>query len=321
MVVKYNITIDKNNTSGYSINFPLFNSNDENLLQEETLNNQFVDTKIEEVINPIIDYEKVRFSPYITSGTSVYYNGVSSVFNDNKSLDKIEYRLNFLDENKNYYSTSFPDEYSDSYDDTFSGSSYYDIGYNQADFKFQRNNLMKSFMTLLFYDSDDLFTQNLVFYNIMNTNIKVVNSKVNEVPVRFVGSDPIKIANFSNYNTDTYVNSNGFFLYNYKVELIDSDGENIPKVLYMKAQYNNAKTGKVKIFMNTNTQQTISNLNINKNLFTKYILEKKLINNTYEYIYKIDDTYSNNAKYVSHIGDNNLNEDVLVINLYELNVE
>lgn len=318
-VNKYKIGLTDVINSGITLTIPLFSSYDENLGQEEVLNNQFVNEETEKAINAIIDYEKVRFSPFILSGTPVYHSGTTILSTTNKLLDKVEYRLNFLNSEGEYYSNLFPDEYSDLYNDSFTGTSYSDIGYIQSDLKFQRNNLMKSFATLMFYDSDDIFNQNLLFYISLETSIKTIDSDISTIPVRFVGTDPIKIANFTNYNTDTYSTANGFFLYDYKIDYIDENNINIPKEVYLKVLYNNAKTGKSILFMNNSIKQSIKSLN-NGKIFTKFILEKQIIDNAYEYIYTIDTTYSNNGKYVSHIGDNDLNEDVLVIDLYQINV-
>ena len=313
---KYRLLL--NSDSGYTITIPLFTTVEENLYQEESINSIFVNKEIENNINSIVNWDKARFSPYLASGCIYYYNGGTLAYNSttNKLLDRVEYRLNFLDGTGNYYASSFQDTIINA---EFNGTSYTNIGFSEDDYFYSRNNLKNSFLRLSFYDTDNVFNQNLLFDSIIYPNIKYQSDiTLSQIPVRMIGTDPIKISSYNTHNNHLSSNSEGFFIYDYYSD-VEYSGTTLPKTIYMKAEFNNAKTGKKTVFMNNSNKINISELTASTNFFTKFILTKQTVNGANEYIYYGDTSYSSNVVYKKYY-NTGLNEDILTVNLYQLNI-
>lgn len=228
--------------------------------QSEIIEEVFVKKEIEKAINPILDYEKVRFLPLNTT---------------NNIINTINYVIN-LNGNTNYGSIGFTDE----------------------DIRFGRNNFKETFINLGFYDTDNPLDQKLIS-NI--TLFSQINSStffsVNTIPLIFSTSSPIlNVRGFSE----------GYHLYDYKDELKIGDF----KYLYMRATFNNAKSGKSTNLMNQLAPDTIDNL-VHK-LYTRY----KLFRDTTGFYYKIDETYHGDGS----IGSNNVSYlgNSVSVNLYQI---
>ena len=276
MVVKLNI--NKFN-GGDFLNLKLPLNIDYQLVdQSDIIETKFVKKEIEDEINDIIDYEKIRLIPLIeTNQTSIISNNVT-------------YKINFLDDNI-YLPTSF----------------YSNIGFNNFDIKFRKKSFTNTFLRLSFYDTDIQTSQRLIsFYTIYPDLRRLYESNTNgtipanQLPTSFtVGNSLI----------DKREKGEGYFLYHFKDEVL----ENLPKELYMRAEFNNAKTGKRTRLMSTNTTnntidtliKTTSGTNIMNNIHTKYILKRTIDG----YFYEIDQNYSSN---VSVFNGN------YIINLYEI---
>lgn len=181
-----------------------------------------------------------------------------------------------------------------------SGNKYGNIGFTDNDIKFRKNNFKQSFLRLSFYDSPNPLEQQLVSFVTLYPYLTPLDflpngdvKPANQIPIAFVLTDTIP-------NKKT--NTEGFGLYNYR-----SDVFNQPKELFMKASFNNAKTGKSTNLMIENTAYNIDQL-VNK-LYTKYTL----IKDTDKYYYTIDPTYKTPTN-VSYVGN------TAIINLYEIQV-
>jgi len=127
--------------------------------QSDIIERDFVNKETEKAINPIVDNEKARLTPW--DGTN--------------ELTKITYNVIFK-----------------------AGSTYADIGFVQDDIKFQRNNFKKSFLNLRFYDSDVTPSQNLLFSVSMYPRLDITHkatintyAAVNTIPIRFNLSNPV----------------------------------------------------------------------------------------------------------------------------------
>ena len=175
------------------------------------------------------------------------------VDNSNIVLPSIVYSLNFI-----------------------SGSNYKDIGFTDSDLILRKNKFKRSFLQLDFYDSELSNSQNFLYRSTLYcrvTNDMFRDSKLrptNELEVDFKLYNPITTPNGI---------SEGYYLYNYKDE--------IPKDIYMKATFNNAKTGVSHGFMTNNLVEDINYL-VNK-LHTKYILKR----NSNGYFYQLDSSATN----------------------------
>lgn len=205
--------------------------------QTELIKKQFIDSEIEKNINPILDYEKVRFIP------------IDSL---NNMFDNVVYNITFNSGINNYAG----------------------IGFTDDDIKFRRNNFKLSFLKLKFYDSDQPTNQNLISFITLYPKITDVDLQPLNVLPPLVPSS-IKSANqiFTKFILDNPLyksngNFEGFYLYYFKDDITTT----LPKELYMKASFNNVKNGKIINLMTVNIPQTIDNL-VNK-LYTKYILKR-----------------------------------------------
>lgn len=296
-VNKYIIRIpslsENTGTTGTTIAIPL-TLDVQNVDQSSIIKTKFIDIEVENSINPIVDWEQGRFSPVKTFTAPL-----------NNLIDSITYSLNFLDSTKN-----------------FINATYSDAGYNDTDIKNRKNGFKKSFLRLNFYDSDNIGKQKLVAFLIIYPRVDDKFFSTSNLPSKsfFVppGATPwgtIKPVNQINLEftvgdslKDRRKDGEGFFFYYYKDEVSTT----VPKELFMRASFSNAKTGKVMRLMSTNNKVYIDKLNTStngttnkNNLHTKYILSK---DNT-GYYYKIDTSYSSN---VSILGD------IYEVNLYEI---
>jgi len=257
MFAKYKINLNNYSTASTEtfIDIPI-NMEFQNVDQAELVNRVFVDVETEKAINPIIDYEKVRFLPLD--------------LNANK-IGEVKYLV-----------------------DLSGATTYGAIGFTDDDIKFKREVFKQTFLNLNFYDSNNPLSQNLItsitlFSEIgagdLLPNVQTQLSTYGQVlgipgqpkpalqiPIMFTLSNPIlKPRGFSE----------GFHLYDYKDELNIGDF----KYLYMRASFNNAKNGVSTNMMVKNTPLPIDEL-IHE-LYTRY----KLIRNTNGYYYIVDDSY------------------------------
>lgn len=282
MFVKYKINPFTllSGTTATTINIPI-NLEFQIVDNAELVERVFVDVETQKAINPILDYDKVRFIPVDDSGNHVV---------------NVSYNLYFLNGSNvlqipSYYST---------------------IGFDDADIRFERNNFTQSFINLGFYDSDNALTQNLMseidiysmltkddFYpkGIAKPNIAGQSEPASQIPVKLTVSNPLLVKK-AFYE--------GYHIYDYKDDITIG----FPKFLYMKAAYFNAKTGSITNMMTEPTALTIDNL-VNK-LYTRY----KLYRDTSGFFYQVDDTYSSNVTYTVNAGNPN-NSDV-TIKLYQI---
>lgn len=249
----------------------------------ELVERVFVEKETQKAVNPILDYDKVKFKPFN---------------NNNQPLLTITYNLIFLDSTN---TLKIPTHFSD-------------IGFTSNDINKRYKSFTESFLKLEFYDSDNPMVQNLLFevliYNTLNAgdfypkntqkpNIPGQPIPANNIETKMVLSNP-EYVSIGKYE--------GIYLYDYKDEYPIGSA---PKDLYMKATYNNAKTGKIINLVSEKNKLTIDKLV--KNLYTKYTLYRDASN----FCYRVDNTYSNNVSYIKKSNTNIPNSDIL-INLYQI---
>ncbi len=277
-------TISSGATDIY-LNIPLSLESQE-IGKSELIQTKFVDVETEKAINPILDYDKVRFLP---------------VNSNNVNINKIFYNV-----------------------DLTGSTTYGAIGFDNDDIKFLRNNFTQTFLYLAFYDTDNPMNQRLVSYvtlfseitpdNLLPDNERQVTTygsviglpgqpkRATDIPLQFVLSSPI-------FNPRGF--GEGYHLYDYKDELDIGQW----KYLYMKASFKNAKTGKTTGLMVKNTG-LLKIDEVIKEVYTRY----KLFRNLTGYYYQIDDTYqvdvasgANNVSISTEPND-------IIINLYQIRV-
>lgn len=280
MYAKYEIsTSELSGTSATTINIPV-NIQYQIVDNGELIERLFVQIEEQKAINPILDYDKVRFIP---------------IYDINIGVGSITYNLNFLDSNSIMMQPTY----------------YSGIGFDDADIKYQKNYFKESYLTLSFYDSDNPMTQNLVteidiyahlsksdYYTTTTaTHVAGQPKPANTIPLTLVLLNPLT-------NTSGYFE--GYHLYDYKDEFAINTP---PKSLYMKATFNNAKNGKSTNLMTENAQYPINELIYKQ--YTKY----NLFRTTTGFYYNLDTTYSTNVSY-SNSSNPNLKD--LTVNLYQI---
>jgi len=217
---KINLSTLASGTTATTINIPI-NMEFQIVDQSDLIERVFVKTEVEKAINPIIDYEKVRFTP-----TDSSLNIINS----------ITYNLNL-----NGLVT------------------YGAIGFTDDDIKFNKGNFKETFLELSFYDTDNPMTQKLVSYitlfsTLTNTDLLPINSSMagQPKPATQIGLS----FTVSNPKLNPMGNAQGYYIYDYKDEV--NIGEF--KYLYMKASFKNAKTGKNLNLMVESTPSSIDQL-------------------------------------------------------------
>lgn len=216
-----------------TINIPL-TMEYQNIDQSELVNRVFVDVETKKAINPIIDYEKTRFTPLNNNG---------------KILNKVIYNLDLNG------ATTYGDA---------------SVGFTDVDIKFKKEVFKQTFLNLEFYDTSNPLTQNLV--SVVTLFSKLNDSDLNSSSASGLLGQPkpaneIKLT-FKLENELYYPRgyTEGFYLYDYKDEVKLNDS----KYLYMKATFKNAKTGISTNLMVKNSAQPIDSL-VNE-LYTRYKL-------------------------------------------------
>jgi hypothetical protein len=250
------LTINQNQFSGDTINIQLNIKNNFGIIdQDDLIDSVFVPKEVNNHINEIVDYEKVRIHP---------------VNLDLTFIDNITYNIFLLINN------------------VMTQVTYGDIGFSDSDLSMKKNVFTNSNLTLTFYDSDNALNQNELFNIVLYPKLTLNDLYVTLPSVGFVKpANQIQVKfTLSNPSTRPRGEHDGYFLYYFKDDITD-----VVNSLYMKAVFNNLKTGKSIILSTVSTPQIISELN--DKLYTKY----DLIKTSFKYTYKIDDNYSNNVNY------------------------
>tara|TARA_Y100000389_G_scaffold68454_1_gene64932 strand:+ start:7487 stop:8383 length:897 start_codon:yes stop_codon:yes gene_type:complete len=294
-VNKYTFANNLSGGTSYNINVPL--GKDSGVVgQQETIEKDFINIEVENSVNPILDYEKIKLLPK---------------HNADGILDNITYRVNLLD--GGVFNTSLK---------------WGDIDFDDDDFRFRKKSFTKSFLRLDFFDSDIVTNQNLVSFITLFPEFSYEDMSSGSTPLAVNYPVSFKLGNPL---VDRNLNGEGFALYDFKDEILPS----VPKNLYMRGTFNNAKTGISTGLMSSNNSslkidELISSTEcsttttvittggiLKNNLFTKYILTR----NASGYYYKIDDTFSDNVDYKSKnttiSSPTNTND--YIINLYQIN--
>lgn len=266
----------------------------QNVDQHDIIQEKFIDVEVNKSINPITDFEQVRFKP-----TKDLTSPLANI------IRTINYSIFVLDENK-----------------TYTDASYEDVGFKIDDIKFRKNSFNNSFLRLNFYDSDNRSIQRLmsyiVIYPIVNEKFFVANNSPRDAFFKpndkktWGDINPVKNINLEFTVGDSLIDKTldgeGFFIYHYKDEI----NNKTPKELFMSASFNNAKTGKTLRLISTDTKPPVDKINIStnntslkNNTYTKYLLKK---DNTGFY-YSIDTNYSANVK---------INSDSYEVKLYQI---
>tara|TARA_R110000765_G_scaffold39138_5_gene85261 strand:- start:6101 stop:6964 length:864 start_codon:yes stop_codon:yes gene_type:complete len=285
LVDRYQVKIPRIDSSGTTINVPI-DLTPQMVDQSEIVNREFVSVEVDNAINPTLDYEKVRFLP-----AKVNPNATATTVSNTSVMQQVIYKISLLD-GSNYFSPS---------------TSYADAGFSDDDLRYRKNKLTKSFLQLSFYDSDILTDQRLVGSMAINPNITLADIQPNSSTLYPV-ADKLLEFRLRNPLTDDEAFGEGFFVYHFKDEV----DINLPEFLYMRATFNNAKTGVATGLMVDGNVPAPAIDELVDQLHTRYVLHRTVTG----YYYAIDDEFGatpNNVVY------NTITQSV-TINLYEVNV-
>lgn len=232
---KINLSTLLSGTSATTINIPI--TMEYQLVdQKELVDKVFVDTETEKAINPIIDYEKVRFAP-ITSNESI--------------VPRITYLV-----------------------DLSGATTYGAIGFTDDDITTQKESFKQTFLNLNFYDSDNPMSQNLLFFitlysQLQPTDLVPLTGQTQGVPGQPLPANLIQLKfQLENPIFNPAGFSEGYFLYDYKDIL--NVGES--RYIYMRPAFKNAKNGTSTNLMVKNAALPIDEL-IHQ-LYTRYKLSR-----------------------------------------------
>jgi hypothetical protein len=260
--------------------------------QAEVVNRDFVSVEVDKAINPIIDYEKTRFTPILQKEK---VEGEAPIIIPIKDLT---INVNLLDENGN----------------SLTNTTYADAGFEDDDIKYNKNRFLNTFIRLNFYDYSATTNQNLVsqitifskvteheINPLTDGGIPVVGGGLpipaNQFPIRYILSNPIITPKGF---------AEGFYIYHYKNDVF-------PKELFMRAEFNNAATGISTNLMASNRSDLSINELVGK-LHTRYLLTR---DNT-GYYYAIDKDYNIGSGEVTNVTENSSKD--VTLNLYQIKV-
>lgn len=292
IVNRVEIRIDKTGDDT-SINIPLsleFTPTD----NSELIQDKFVNDEVNNAINQITDYKKVRFKP------AKVVNGVWEV------IDEFKIENVFL-----------PSGTTPNYE-TIVGESvspYSTLGFIDDDLFCRYNKLMRSFLSLDFYDSPDVNVNSLLSFTYVYTQIFEDQKYITGLALPAVDS-PVSYRIGDPLLKPRSVHE-GFHLYWYK-DLVDN-APNMEYSMYMTATFNNAKNGHSPAMQSKPTpSDEFFNVNLtdvsgeNGSRFLKVILKYDTTDKTYKY------TFAPNANQPGV--DWNVTSGIPTITLYQIAV-
>jgi len=210
------------------------------LMQEENINNEFIANAKASLVPEVIDFEKLKYSPYvnITGDTPSMASSITFNLHFRKRTEDSKWEITGEDWNNSTPGTS----------DVLGWLNFVD-----SDVQYQKLKVRKSFIRLSFYTTNDPLTQKLLFYSTVFLDGgelygKFVKTKAylknntgyTEQVISYTGTPRVdsQIVIKNEYNYDK--SSEGFYLY-----LFASDApENEPKTIYMKVEFNHAGVGR-----------------------------------------------------------------------------
>lgn len=307
----YSLVSFYKNDNTYKINFNLTENSDYKHLYQESLVNDGYTNKVKEaVVNnaPVIDMEKVKFSPYLIAPEGS---------NDGKSASKLKFNLHFrtrtdLNESwrydteaSNYWNNISNYNYvklNPNSETVRSSDMLYYLGFTDNDIKNQKAKIKKSFLRLSFYDDVNPLTQKLLYFSTIYMDSGILFGKYIKAysDIKKNGGDFNNIVLSSSSLTSNRLDcqfviedefctekcSEGFNIYYFPDEIVNA--ENGEKTIYMKVEFNHAGFGRTIPMIACGS---VDNMSINKYKDKLYIKLKLLyINNKYCYV--IDDTDS-----------------------------
>jgi len=235
-VSRKKIRLDSVTGDSYNLNIPIkFNASP--LDNEDLVKTTFVEKEVEKAINNIIDYKKVRFKP------ATVKNGKWHV------VPEIKIELNFINSDGGY-------------------TRYYNgLGFNSEDIFCRINKVMKSYLTLDYYDTtisseNQLLTSTNIYTQMGSDQLNAVGipKKSDRCPVSYRLGSPTLRPNMVH---------EGFHIYWFDFDILNTDNKEF--IIYLSPTYQNAGNGKVSVM--APYTGNITPLNSKEVQYTKVILK------------------------------------------------
>ena len=256
---KFRFTVKQNDTE---INLPIEIKFDG--LGREDLVRQYEDDVLEQIINPVEDFEVTRYS----------HNEWLDSNNEKKT--STTYSFNFFDRSKNITSTTIADNglwVSDyNYIDPAVFSTYSGITFTDKEVYYYANSFSRSFFKLDFYDSVKSENQQIYFTIIIPTQ----QGRKESVDIGTVSVPNVVDIRRPTFDLDFVGDKEGYFIYWLKSrEYININD------FYMSAKFFNAKTGEFTRMMNRPQSSLSQKFNFDKEEYFYYKVSLDV--NNYEY--------------------------------------
>lgn len=256
---KFRFTVKQNDTE---INLPIEIKFDG--LGREDLVQQYEDDVLEQIINPVEDFEVTRYS----------HNEWLDSNNEKKT--STTYSFNFFDRSKNITSTTIADNglwVSDyNYIDPAVFSTYSGITFTDKEVYYYANSFSRSFFKLDFYDSVKSENQQIYFTIIIPTQ----QGRKESVDIGTVSVPNVVDIRRPTFDLDFVGDKEGYFIYWLKSrEYININD------FYMSAKFYNAKTGEFTRMMNRPQSSLSQKFNFDKEEYFYYKVSLDV--NNYEY--------------------------------------
>ena len=317
-----------------SINFmiPLSNSIEVGIDSEDNTKTYFEDKK-KSLIPKISDYEKRCFTPCIKTNSSliqaskinfnVFLRSRENIteWNTNDAEGWNQYMIN---SSGNFYKPTFNNN-GENITISTNGDLLSVLNFSDEDIYFRKKKVGKTFLRLLFYDSNNPLKQMLLFYSTIfldanelyvkymkNLNKKTESTQLVENPTLGENNLTLSFSVYDRYYMDK--SSEGFYVYLYP----DNIEELLNKTIYLKVEFNHAGYGQTLplIYPNKNNKP----LSFGNNFPTSLIDKNGSLSEFYRQLYiPVTLTYDNKDggyKYYFNM-TNKVSNDEITINLYE----
>lgn len=283
------------------VDFAVKENFDVTLLKNDFYKDLYIEEKINENIDDIVDMEKQIFIPKLEKLDS---NCVVNSLKINVNVRKRKYGWDNTVLDNSWYG-----------EENGGNTKITDIGFSEDDIKYQKSALKKSFLRLSFYDTPHRGNQKLLYYStIFLDSNKIFND--------YFSRKEISDLEFIIKNSfDYFSSSEGYYLYLYP-KLAKKD---TPTTIYMKVEFNHAKYGKTISLVLPSDNDYKNGYIKNDNIGTKGI--EKLFNDLYikvnimydsknnKYVWYIPDILNFQGKTIKQINDNDNKK--IIMTLYE----
>lgn len=294
----------------YEIKTQINVSDENNLLQQNTITDMFsLDIK-EKVIPDFVDMEKSMYEPVINSASGTLCNEIIFKFN---------FRVRDLDDKAwpikdnmgwNQYGTGDPlPQPKEAVSDPLSV-----LNFTKEDVQFQKMRLKKSFIRLSFYDTDNPLTQQLLYYSTVFLDSGELFGEFTKGrysdPNFDVTSLSTEMTIRNRYQSEK--SSEGFYIYLFTNET-EKDGPS--KDIYMKVEFNHAGYGRVIPMVKPHVENGVIQATPFEEYFSSQFIKlsiKSMQGADADHIYYVTDT---NQKCVEVDGE------TIIFNLFEAKIK